>query len=946
MKIKKIIIITLFLLISLPLMSQYYFYYGKNKVLTGKYNWRHIETPHMKIYYYTRDNALVKKIAMASEAAYDHISSYLNIKVAKKIPLIFYNTHIDFELNNIAGYLPQGVVAFAESTSYRVVVQGDAAFDDLVSTITHEMAHIFEYELLGRNIRFVPPPLWVIEGFSDLMAGDWDPFDLLTVRDAVLNEQIPQIQKNGDIAATYVSSRTAYNFGHLIFEFLEYKFGKRGVKKFLYSLRRGSLFRGRRDVLKIFDYTDKLFNYEFGKYAREKFKDYMPKENPADYSYVIGPDFPYIYSFSHDVSPSGELLAVLTVNRRIGTLDIVLISMKDGKVIKRITPGFTGKYDYINLKFVPSDGNSFTWHKDSNIIAFFARKEWKNYLVLVNILTKDIIKVIRIKNIQDPTSPRFHPENPNMIYFTGQDVTKSYIYCIDLETRKVDKLTDGRLFIKALDISKDGKKVVYSAKEKEFLKLYMAPIENPGLARRITDGDYNDITPSFSKDGKHIYYSSDELGAYNINKINLETKTLSRYSDVRTGNFFPVEIPEEKDKVVISTFYKNVFSLYKKDISTAQEERTIAFEDLADIPVVKDVVPEKEIEIVDKGKYKPLKKLYVKSLPPLGVSIGTDGGFMGYSYLSLSDLLGDHEFSFLIYSYYGYRSYQATYLNQKNRLQFYSRLFMFKDAYYPYYPVTLRYWKTIRSISGFETGFFYPFNRSYRAEATVSLMDRNDDYAKTFYGTELPYAQFFDGMASSVRFSLVGETTRFANYGPNMGHTFKLTYRKYFKFGSKWMDAYTMEADFRKYLRLDNNTLLAFRLSGFKSGGPNAELYWTGGNNTFRAADFLRLVGNQYFLFNAEFRFPIVHLALTPIGLIGPVRGNFFFDLGGIWYNGEDFRMFEKGEGLKLQDGRASYGFGIEFFLFGYPMHLDWVWKTDLTRKRYYGLNFWIGFDF
>jgi len=94
--------------------------------------------------------------------------------------------------------------------------------------------------------------------------------------------------------------------------------------------------------------------------------------------------------------------------------------MKDGKVIKKITPGFTFKYDYINLKFNPTDGNSFAWNKNSNIIAFFARKEWKNYLVMIDILKGKIIKKIRIKGIQDPTSPNFHPDK-NMIYFTGQE---------------------------------------------------------------------------------------------------------------------------------------------------------------------------------------------------------------------------------------------------------------------------------------------------------------------------------------------------------------------------------------------------------------------------------------------------------------------------------------------------------------------------------------------
>jgi outer membrane protein assembly factor BamA len=96
---------------------------------------------------------------------------------------------------------------------------------------------------------------------------------------------------------------------------------------------------------------------------------------------------------------------------------------------------------------------------------------------------------------------------------------------------------------------------------------------------------------------------------------------------------------------------------------------------------------------------------------------------------------------------------------------------------------------------------------------------------------------------------------------------------------------------------------------------------------------------------NAEFRFALVHAALTPIGVIGPVRGVFFFDMGGLWFNEQKFRIFEPGS-LRLQDAISSYGYGVEFFLFGYPLHFEWVWKTDFKQKQYSGVNFWIGFDF
>ena len=71
--------------------------------------------------------------------------------------------------------------------------------------------------------------------------------------------------------------------------------------------------------------------------------------------------------------------------------------------------------------------------------------------------------------------------------------------------------------------------------------------------------------------------------------------------------------------------------------------------------------------------------------------------------------------------------------------------------------------------------------------------------------------------------------------------------------------------------------------------------------------------------------------------------------------------------GLRLVDGRASYGIGLESFLLGFPMHFDWSWKTLLNRGwedalfafqgrpngtsgsewfRKMKFSFWIGYDF
>lgn len=955
MKNKKIIYMLLFgILLPSIMFSQYnLWFYGKNKVMRQTFNWSYVTTPHYQIYHYTDNKALVQKVAEAAEIAYGNISRYLNLKIKRKIPLIFYLSHIDFEQTNIIGYVPQGVLAFAQSNTYRVVIQGDASLEELARTITHEMGHIFEYESIGyRGARISSPPLWVIEGFSEFVTQHWDHFAELTVRDAVLTERIPQMDKSGRLQASSMSQRVLYyDFGHLAYEFLDHKFGRRGIQKLLGSLRGGSLFGSRGNLIKrVFDYTPKEFNFEFGKYVRDKYKEFLFRENPEDYSIRIGPDLPFAYSFSHQVSPSGELLAALTYNIKNYDLDFVLISLKEGKIIKNITPGYSAKWDNINLRFNPTDGNSFCWNRESDTIAFFVRKEFDSYLVLLDVMNGKTLKQIKIEKIQEPTSPNFHPDN-HTLYFTGLDQSTSKIYSIDTRTGKVTPHTNGRLFIKGLGLSPDGRRVVFSAKDKTYYKLYIAPLANPNRATKITSGKYNDITPVFSNDGKMVYYSSDELKSFNINGIDLDKKTMMRFTNVKTGNFFPLEIPGEKKQVVISSYYKGQFSLYKVNTATYQDQRILEFEDFdkpmlaqkseSTLQVKKD---ELALDFKTAEKYRPLNKLYVSGLPSVGASIGTDGSFWGYSYLTLSDLMGDHNFTFLISSQYGYRSYHLSYLNRRSRLQYYGHLYSMKSVWYTGYNYSN--YITTREMFGAEAGIFYPFNRSYRAEATISLYNQEEDSDLLAYGIDLPYGQYYNGLAAPLQVSLVGETTGFARYGPNFGHTFRISFSKYFKFSSDFMDAYTIDADLRKYFRLDNHTLFAFRAVGKTSGGKNPMIFWSGGNNTIRSSNLYSVTGNNLFFFNAEFRFSIIQLALTPLGIIGPVRGVVFFDLGGAWYNEQDFRVFKSGDKLTLQDALASYGWGVEVFFLGIPMHFEWVYRTNFDSTNYWGLNFWIGYDF
>ena len=73
---------------------------------------------------------------------------------------------------------------------------------------------------------------------------------------------------------------------------------------------------------------------------------------------------------------------------------------------------------------------------------------------------------------------------------------------------------------------------------------------------------------------------------------------------------------------------------------------------------------------------------------------------------------------------------------------------------------------------------------------------------------------------------------------------------------------------------------------GYKSWGEYPGYLYFGGNSEMRGYDYLAFLGNKGFFTNAELRFPIIEAALTPIGVVGGLRGVFFFNFGAAGYEG------------------------------------------------------------
>ena len=1006
-------------------------YYGKNRIRFNDFKWNIYKTDHFEIYYYPEIEAQLERVTSYAESAYQQVSSDLKHDLAFKVPLVLYKTQSEFQQQNIEpGELPEGVLAFAEPYRDRMVLPIDQPSDSLYHLITHELTHIFEFDIIPRSLLHRSLPLWVDEGLSDYMTGYWQPFDLMTVRDAAIADIVPPMSDFE--GAQFTDGRTPYNLGHAAFEFIEAKWGKEGLRQFLFALRKAVIGGGESAYEEAFRLKPEEFDEQFDKYLKDRFKPFRDKERPADYGRDLAPKrgkTPYSVVVSIEPSPSGDLMAVAAGNRKDQELDIVLMSTKDGKVIRNLTSGFNKNsgYEYISTPggFRNNAVSWMSWAPAGDRIAYFVRTEKNKTLILQNVVTRKIEKRIELKTVDGPESPDISPDGRE-VAFAGLTNAVADIFIVNLDSGKVRNVTNDSFGDYAPTYSPDGKSIFYLARVSGNDKLFKLDLAS-GTKTQITFGTHDDGGAQFIDDDTIVFPSTaldpnqpvdPEVARngniYNIWTLNLKTNELKQYTDTLTGNVSPIVLRDQKpSKIAFVTYYKGEYGIH----TLAREEalHTVATADFGAPGPIIDFQPPTTHTLVKANIHKKgtFEKLFLEGRPPVNVGVTSGGDLFGGTQVTFSDVLGDKQFNLFASSVAQYRTMSFSYINLSRRLQYALQAYSQTQFYYGYDPGLLygaQYaylsrdqaiaTQTARGVTAFG---IYPFNRYARIEVSGGIFNYNQAYndpsvqdvANQYQIAQYGRTLFSSGSFMPVGISYVQETTVFREYGPLAGNTVRVGYEYAPKVGS-FLSRQTADVDARYYMRLATNGVLAFRARGFKSWGEFPGYMYFGGNSEMRGYDYLQFLGNKAFFLDGELRFPLIEAALTPLGVIGGLRGIAFANVGAAGYQGVPMKVFSREPitvtpllgfepnyttltydpvygppasigGLKLVDGRASYGLGLETFALGFPIHFDWSWRTLLNKDyedyvfAYQGIqenttgskwfrkprfSIWIGYDF
>ncbi|HZF09542.1 MAG TPA: BamA/TamA family outer membrane protein [Thermoanaerobaculia bacterium] len=937
--------------------------FGKNKIQYRNFRWNIYHSPHFNVYYYSAEEVLLPKVVSFAESAYDTLSREFNYQIKEPVPLIFYATHSAFEQNNvILNFIEEGIGAFASPARFRMVLPVDSPDAFLIKLISHELTHIFQYHILyqGNLARSLAsgPPTWFIEGMASYMGKDEQASDRMFLRDFVVNDRIPSVTQD-------IEGYPAYRYGHAVFDFIEERWGKEGFLDFLDEMRNSLGGRVDRALKRAFKLETEDFDLEFRRWLRKKYLGELIKTGePSDFGRLFREkDKSVALAISPSAAPSGDLVASMGIVS--GEVGVVLFDTAKRIHLRNVTPRHSNDYQYLSGQFVSAGrglGRDLSFSPDGNTIAVFAKREKGRSLLLLDVLHGGIRRIVDMDDVEQQQSPNWSPDSKHIV-FAGSRKGQFDIFTVDLDSLAITNLTDDEVFDGAPVYSPDGRSVVFvSAVGKAdnngtgVDKLFRIDLDKPGQRYQLTTVEGNDNDPIFSTDGTRVYFTSDRDGTDNIYSLELATGKVQQYTNVVTGAFMPSVLRSKegnKERLVFTGYWKGNFDLYVTD--TDQPVREAAPEKPATAPSTAKELPRYEPDIqvtVDnsnKEKYGGRKFFLEDAQAYAGVQ--SDQTILGRVLLSFSDYLGDRRILANFSSIESFSNFDFTYANLSKRQQWQIEVFDHRTFYIAQDSTGfLTRGRAAFQETGALASLIYPFTFYHRAEIGLGYIVRKIDFQEFVFdqnGNPVPVVVPVDDNFPLLQASIVGDSARFAEWGPISGRRWRLegSFAPSTKGGGS--EFTTVSLDLRQYVPLTQRSNFAFRVFLGTSSGKTPNPFFFGGLDTLRAFDYATVVGDRAFFANAEIRFPLVDVFATPILGFRGIRGVIFFDTGGAYFHRFQRFQYYDSDTKRLKDGVAAYGWGITTQLLGLDVNWDFARQWDLKQQLSgYRTDFWIGTRF
>jgi len=862
--------------------------FGQNKVQYKEFDWSLISSPNFDVYYYGEDTQLAEFTAEVSEEAHEQISKHLRWTLKKRVSIIVYYSHNDFQQTNVIWqYMREGIGGVTELFKNRVVLPFEGDYEQFRHVIHHELVHAILNDMIyDGNIQSIITgrvklriPLWANEGLAEYLSMNWDTKADMTLRDLSINERMPTVKE--------LESYMAYKGGQSIWRFIAEKYGREKIGEIITAMKMTqNAEKGIERALGM-DYED--LTKQWHKYLKKEYwPDVIGRDEIEDIAKRLTDHKKEknYYNISPAVSPDGSKIAVLS--DRSGYFDIYVLDAIDGKEIRRLVKG-NRSVDFEELKLLQP---GISWSPDSKRIVIAAKAGKSDALYLINVKTRKKEKFTF--NLDGIFTAAWSPDG-NQLAFIGTKDGASDVYVYNIDEEKLTALTSDIYSDSEPSWNNDGSVLVFVSDrngdiaglqppeviiEHDFSQKDIYAIDlSSGNISRITDTDHNEDYPIWSHTEKNtLFYVSDDGGVWNIYRYKPDSDPVA-LTNILTGAF-QLSLTENDDYLVFAGYADMGWDVYsmshplEKDAMEVPPTRYImnqdnVSEELIDLrrhkrsqwstgrstgrdyqgwifareydhfnqpmetpeeasaDFVKDTT-----DLTDEGYVsKAYKTRFTLDLVNGYASFNNVFGAQGMTMFAFSDILGDHQIYFGTEMVIDLKrsDYFFSYAYLTRPTDYYFSISHIANEYFLGYDINGYQHRGLLRNFSLMSYLSHPFSRFMRVEGGLSY-----HYFSFSEWQEVNYYEFEE--VSNEDFSVVlpvtswvYDNTVYGYTGPIDGFRQNTTLVVSPGWGSKKMDFKTLKMDFRKYYKIGRYSSLAGRLTLGTSRGANKQKFYLGG---------------------------------------------------------------------------------------------------------------------
>ncbi|MFN0150020.1 MAG: BamA/TamA family outer membrane protein [bacterium] len=556
-------------------------HFGKNKLRARTHSWSVLTTEHFDIHFYDSEKDAALKAAEMAEEIYGELSAVLGHTIAKRVPVILYATHSDFqETNALSGLIDVGTGGVTEFLRRRVILPFTGSFGDFHHVLKHELVHAFQIDILfggeGRD-RLNPltfrMPLWLMEGMAEHLSVEGpDAQTAMWISDGCHTGGLPSIEQ-----MWWVADIRAYRYGQSLWGSI--------------SAARGDSVCGNvlREIVASRDVkvgVEKALGLSVGDLSDEWVDamrcEYLPlvaeREEPRKFARrVAGGSARERLALSPAISPDGERFAYFS--DRDLTMSLFVGDVATGKT-RRLIEGETSG----GLEELRTFHSSLAWSPDGASLAFTAKGAGEEALLIVDAESGRTTRHV-LRGIGEVRSPAFSPDGTR-IAVIGVSGGVSDLYLFELESRRVERVTNDHYAERSPAFSPDGRWIAFTTDEPEVSgamfgadRLALLDLDSR-ITERVPALGSKAASPVWDAHGDKIFFTADPDGFSDIFIYRLADRSFERATHILTGiqGILPtsacLSISADGEKVLFSALEDAAYGIY---LATNLADRAVPY---------------------------------------------------------------------------------------------------------------------------------------------------------------------------------------------------------------------------------------------------------------------------------------------------------------------------------------------------------------------------------